>query len=76
MATKLQNIGTIVLIEEVEKPTIICDYEFKTDKVIHHCCLDIIVLDNSTNNCHIIDVAIPNDKNIANKVTEKIYNLL
>lgn len=42
--------------------------------MIHHRCLDAIVPGKGTKNYPIIEVATPNDKNIANKVIENIAN--
>lgn len=53
---------------------ILCDYNFHT--VIHHCHPYIIVLVKGIKNGHIIDVAIPNNANIANNMIEKITNYL
>lgn len=62
------------IIEEVGKSTILWGYNFQTDGVIQHCRSDIIVLDKGTKNCHVIDVAITTNTNIANDLIERITN--
>lgn len=59
-------------IEEVGMLTIFWDDDFQRNGVIHDHRPDNIVLNKSTNNCHIIVVAIANEPNISNKMIEKI----
>ena len=48
------------------------DYSIQTDHKIDHNKPDILILDKMNKSLKIIDVAIPTDKNIANKRAEKI----
>ena len=50
------------------------NYNIQTDHQLRHNKPDIIIYDKVRKSVKIIDIAIPNDANIANKISEKIQN--
>ena len=60
------------VLNETGKPKILWDFDIQTGRTIEHRRPDIIVHDVEKGECLIIDVAIPADKNIADKEVEKI----
>ena len=60
------------VLNETGKPKILLDFDIQTDRTIEHRRPDIIVHDVEKGECLIIDVAIPADKNTADKEVEKI----
>ena len=59
------------VLNETGKPKILWDFDIQTDRIIEHRRQDIIVHDIEKGECLIIDVAIPADKNIADKEVKK-----
>ena len=59
---------------ENENTKILWDFNCQTDREIHHRKPDIILINKETNDCFIIDVAIPGDHRVALKEVEKITN--
>lgn len=58
--------------EENERAKILWDFEIRTDRVISARRPDLVVVDKTTNETTIIDVAIPNDTHIVEKEREKV----
>lgn len=70
--TDLQEIcKSIYLVEKLE---IFWDCDFQRNRVIPHRRPGIIVQVKDTKNIHIIDIAFPNETNIANNVIQNIRN--
>ena len=57
---------------ESEKVKILWDFDMQTDRVIEHRRPDILLINKETNECFIIDIAVPADYNIDKKEFEKI----
>jgi hypothetical protein len=57
---------------QVGKVTILLNQQVQTDRTIPHNKPDIIMRDNEKGTCMLIDVAIPGDRNVIKKETEKI----
>ena len=62
------------VLDEEGKPKILWDFAIQTDRKLDHNRPDILVYDRKTNECQIIDVAVPGDQNINTKEVEKITN--
>ena len=59
---------------ENDEVKILWDYLVQCDRQIEHRKPDIVVIIKKTNECQIIDVACPNDKNLDAKKNEKLRN--
>ena len=62
------------LVVENDKCKILWDFAIQTDKKIEHRRPDIVVIDKEKRECKIIDIAVPDYRNIKVKELEKIIN--
>ena len=62
------------LVVENDKFKILWDFAIQTDKKIEHRRPDIVVIDKEKRECKIIDIAVPDYRNIKVKELEKITN--
>ena len=62
------------LVVENDKCKILWDFAIQTDKKIEHRRPDIVVIDKEKRGCKIIDIAVPDYRNIKVKELEKITN--
>lgn len=60
------------VLDDPDKPKLLWDFDFQTDRVIEHRRPDLVLFKREEKECFIIDVAIPGDHNIIAKQTEKI----
>ena len=63
--------GSVV---ENDRVKILWDFNIQTDHVIHHRRLDIVVLYKTERKCHLIDIAVLEEKRIELKEQERIDN--
>eukprot|EP00795_Rhopilema_esculentum_P016353 gene16353-biopygen5591 len=59
-------------VTEGKNVTILWDFSVQTDRTIQANRPDIIVKDKTKNNCLLIDMSVPSDKNVSAKVFEKL----